>query len=274
MMEGVFASLAPARRRLVLSLLAVLCIAILVGAGITVARAVTGSAASTTPAAQRQPGPVLLVPGYGGSVTALQALASKLTSAGKHAEVVPLPGDGTGDLRAQAQALATAAKAAAARYDASSVDVVGYSAGGVVARLWAQDYGGNQLARRIVTLGSPQHGTELASLGSELSIACPIACQQLTVSSSLLAGLNAKPEPTAGPQYVSIWTTKDEVVVPPDSARLDGALNLTVQSVCASSTVQHGNLPTDPVIQAMVLSELGAGSPVPLTSADCARLSS
>ncbi|HEY2044402.1 MAG TPA: hypothetical protein VGH11_17135 [Jatrophihabitans sp.] len=273
MMEDVFASLAPARRRLVLSVLALLCGAILVGTGIAVARTVTGGAASPAPVANHQPGPVLLVPGYGGSVTSLQVLARKLIAAGRHAEVVSLPDDGTGDLRSQAQALASAAKAAAAREHADSVDVVGYSAGGVVARLWAHDYGGNRLARRIVTLGAPQHGTELASLGAALSIACPTACQQLAVSSTLLAGLNAKPETAAGPQYVSIWTTKDEIVVPPDSARLDGGLNLTVQSVCASSSVQHSGLPTDPLIQAMVLTELGSGAPVALTPADCARLS-
>jgi triacylglycerol lipase len=251
------------------------CVAILAVAGIAVVRSVTGnSAASAPPAAQRQPGPVLLVPGYGGSVAALQTLARKLNAAGKRAEVVALPGDGTGDLGAQAAALATAAQAAAARDHADSVDVIGYSAGGVVARLWAHDYGGNQLARRIITLGSPQHGTELASLGSALSIACPTACQQLAASSTLLAGLNAQPETANGPQYVSIWTTNDEVVIPPDSARLDGALNIPVQNVCAASTVQHGTLPTDPVIEAMVLSELAAGNPVPLTPADCPRLSS
>ena len=54
--------------------------------------------------------------------------------------------------------------------------------------------------------------------------------------------------------------------------RLDGALNMTVQSVCADARVGHGGLPSDPLVQAMVVTELGAGDPVPLTSADCARL--
>jgi len=42
--------------------------------------------------------------------------------------------------------------------------------------------------------------------------------------------------------------------------------------VCADSRVGHGQLPTDPLVQAMVLAELAPGDPVPLTSADCARL--
>jgi triacylglycerol lipase len=50
--------------------------------------------------------------------------------------LVDPPSGGTGDLRTQAQVLGTSAKSAIARAHAESVDVIGYSAGGVVARLW------------------------------------------------------------------------------------------------------------------------------------------
>jgi hypothetical protein len=71
---------------------------------------------------------------------------------------------------------------------------------------------------------------------------------------------------------VSVWTTADRTVTPPESARLDGALDLPVQSVCADSRVDHGQLPADPVVQGIVLAELAAGPPVELTAADCTRL--
>jgi hypothetical protein len=71
---------------------------------------------------------------------------------------------------------------------------------------------------------------------------------------------------------VSVWSTVDQTVTPPDSARLDGALDLTVQSVCADSRVAHGQLPGDAVVQGIVLAELSAGRPVPLGPADCTRL--
>jgi triacylglycerol esterase/lipase EstA (alpha/beta hydrolase family) len=155
------------------------------------------------------------------------------------------------------------------------VDIVGYSAGGVVARLWARDHGGASVARRIVTLGSPQHGTDLASLAGSLAPGgCPVACQQLATDSTLLDRLNTGNETPIGPTFVSIWTVDDQTVVPPDSARLAGALNLSVQSVCASAQVSHGDLPTDPLVTQMVRVELSPGEPAPLTSADCARLSS
>ena len=73
---------------------------------------------------------------------------------------------------------------------------------------------------------------------------------------------------------MSIWTTQDETVTPPESARLAGALELTVQSVCADARVSHGELPRDPLVQAMVLEQLGTVPPAPLDRDDCARLSS
>jgi triacylglycerol esterase/lipase EstA (alpha/beta hydrolase family) len=266
----VFAGLSPARRRLVVGLLAVLVVAVLAAVATVVVPRLT--AAGPAPVSQDEPGPVLLVPGYGGSTESLQPLAARLTAAGRDANVVPVPGDGTGDLVAAAAALATAVDDALARSGADSVDVVGYSAGGVIARLWAAD-GGAAQARRVLTLGSPHHGTTLADLATGVAPGqCPVGCQQLTTDSGLLARLNAGDETPTGPTWVSVWSTADQTVTPPDSARLDGALDLTVQSVCADSRVAHGQLPDDPVVQGIVLAELAPGPPVELGSADCARL--
>jgi triacylglycerol esterase/lipase EstA (alpha/beta hydrolase family) len=263
-------SLAPARRRLVL--IAAGGFATLVVIGIIVSIPHHGA---IKPVSQVSAGPVLLVPGFGGSTTGLDALARVLQSSGRDAHVIALPDDGTGDLHAQAKALGTAVAQTLARTGAASVDVVGYSAGGVVARLWVREDGGGSLARRVVTLGSPQHGTDIATLaGSLLPGACPTACEQLATNSDLLAGLNNGDETPRGPTFVSIWTTHDDVVIPPDSASLAGALDLTVQSVCAADPVRHGGLPTDRVVQSIVAAELAPGPPVPLGPADCARFSS
>jgi triacylglycerol lipase len=170
---------------------------------------------------------------------------------------VALPDHARGDLLAQARVLHIAVRTAMATSKATSVDVVGYSAGGVVARLWARDLGGAAVARRIVTLSSPQHGTQLASLGTLLPAACPTACQELATGSDLLAALNVGDATPPGPEWVSLWTTHDTVVLPPDSASLDGALDLTVQSLCPSDTVDHTGLPQDPVTIRVVLASLG-----------------
>ncbi|MFQ1001026.1 lipase family alpha/beta hydrolase [Modestobacter sp. SSW1-42] len=267
-----FAGLSPARRRLVLALLAVLVVGAAGLAAALVVPRLTGPDGTRTAPAAQTPGPVLLVPGYGGSTGALQALADRLTATGRDATVVPVPAQGTGDMNASADALGQAVDEALARTGATSVDVVGYSAGGVIARLWAADGGADQ-ARRVVTLGSPHHGTTLADLAvGVLPAECPEACRQLTTTSPLLAELNAGDETPEGPDWVSVWTTVDQTVTPPDSAELAGALDLTVQSVCADSQVTHGQLPTDAVVQGIVLAQLAAGPSVPLGPDDCARL--
>ncbi len=265
-----FANLAPARRRLVFGLLATVCVTLVaLGVVLVVPRVMGGSAEQ---ADQNQPGPVLLVPGYGGSTGSLRSLAAKLTAAGRDATVIELPGNGTGDLSASADVLGDEARAALARTGATSVDVVGYSAGGIVTRLWVAD-GGLDLTRRVVLLGSPNHGTSLADLAGNLPIdACPAACRQLATDSDVLRRLNAGDETPDGPTWVSIWTTQDETVTPPETARLDGAVNVPIQSVCADARVGHSALPSTPLVQAIVLAELGAGPAVPLTDADCTRL--
>ncbi len=262
------AGLAPARRRVVLTLLVLV---VVVAAVLTTALVGHRAAQVDGPVPQTRPGPVLLVPGYGGGTGSLQSLADRLTAAGRGATVVALPGDGTGDLRASAEALGAAVSDALERTGEATVDVIGYSAGGIVARLWVAD-GNAGVVRRVLTLGSPHHGTSLADLAGSVA-SCPVGCQQLGTGSELLAVLNAGDETPDGPTWVSIWTAQDETVTPPDSARLDGALNLTVQSVCSDARVGHGDLPRSPLVQQIVLAELAAGEPVALGPADCARLS-
>lgn len=266
------ARLSGPRRRLTLGLLAAVVALALVGAVLVVRGLLTDDPA---PVDQATPGPVLLVPGYGGSTRGLAVLGAALTAQGREVIVAPLPGDGRGDLSEQAQELAEAAEAAAEDSPAGSVDIVGYSAGGVVARLWVASYGGAELARRVLTLGSPHHGTDLAELaagaGDEV---CPIACQQLAPDSDLLRGLNAGDETPGSASYVSIWTTQDQTVVPPDSAELAGAVSFAVQDVCTDAQVDHSELVRDPLVAAIVAEQLAGAQPVFLDAQDCARLSS
>lgn len=215
-----------------------------------------------------RPGPVLLVPGYGGSRDSLSTLAGRIRATGRAAAVLTLPGDGTGDLRAQVRVLARAARDAVDA-GAPSVDVIGFSAGGVVARLWVATDDGASTARRVVSLGSPLRGTRLASSGGVVAPGvCPVACQQLAPGSALLARIDGAPPV----DWLSVWTEDDRVVLPPDSARLPGAVNVALQDVCPDAVVAHGELPVDPLVTGLVLRALG---PVPLTEpnpSDCATL--
>lgn len=261
--------MSPRRRLFAIGLL-------VLAAGLVAAAVLVTTAGGRRPVAavpQDRPGPVLVVPGYGGGVGSLGPLVDRLRRSGRPVSVLTLPGGGVGDLRVQAQALGAAAAGELAAAGARSVDVVGYSAGGVVARLWVKQYGGAALARRVVTIGSPHHGTDLAALaGDLLPGSCPTACQQLAPGSSLLAGLNAGREAPAGPQWTSLWSARDEVVMPPQSAVLAGATDVELQAVCPTDRAVHGELPADPLVIGLVLRALGPGTPPTPVPADCAAL--
>jgi pimeloyl-ACP methyl ester carboxylesterase len=215
-------------------------------------------------------GDVLLVPGYGGSTTSLDELAARIRSAGRSATVVQLAGDGTGDLTVQARVLDGYVNRAIGA-GSGPVTVIGYSAGGVVAWLWDAEDGGASRVGTIITLGAPLHGARIAAVGAAYDPGeCPVACQQLVPGSALLARLQQSAQ--ARPPWLSLWSTDDQTVDPPDSARQPGAVNVPLQSVCPGADIQHGQLPTTPLVVGIVLRTLATGritTPVP---SSCAAL--
>jgi triacylglycerol lipase len=265
---GWLGRLSPRRRIFAVALTALLAVIVVV-AVVSVLLAHQDSAAGQAAGypAQDRPGPVLLVPGYGGNTNSLDILARRIRVTGRQAIVLHLPGNGTGSLAGDARVL-NAAVSHALHGGAPSVDVIGYSAGGVTTLLWAREDGGAHKARRIVTLGSPFHGAELAADGEAfLPNACPAACRQLVPGSSLLTQLEGGITPSR-PDWLSLWSINDQTVDPPDSARLAGAVNVPIQSLCPAQQISHSQLPTNPAATAMVLQAIGTG-PVRPTPADC-----
>jgi triacylglycerol lipase len=253
------------RRRILLGGLALVVAAVAIVAGVTVPRGEPG-------AVPGRRGAVLLVPGYGGSVTSLDELAARIRGAGRTATVVQLAGDGTGDLAVQARVLDGYVNRAIGA-GSGPVTVIGYSAGGVVAWLWDVDYGGPSRVAGIITLGSPLHGARIAAVGTGFDPGlCPVACQQLAPGSALLTQLQQSRRPR--PPWLSLWSTDDQTVRPPDSARLPGAINVPLQSVCPGADIQHSQLPTAPLVVGLVLRTLAANRVSAPAQGDCAALES
>ena len=229
----VLSSLSPARRRFVAGSLGLVVLVGAVVAGTAAVRAVQGRGHDVTPVAQDAQPPVLLVPGYGGSTGDLEPLAAALRAHGRDATIVHLAGDGTGDLRVQAGVLQTAVRAALAG-GAASVDVVGYSAGGVTARLWmhAVRRWVGRPAHRHPGLAAARHRPRLARRGHRAGLLPgglpparhrqrPGALAQLRRRDARRAamGLDLDAPTTRSPS-------------PPETASLVGALDFSVQSVC------------------------------------------
>lgn len=225
--------------------------ALIVGAGaLSVVIVIAALVISRREAGSRSGVPIVVVPGYGGDASTVKALVEHLGGTGRRVLAMTLPQRGTGDIGRSAQAVARAV----AGLDVRRVDLVGFSAGGIVVRDFIQLHGGAAVARNVVLLGAPNHGTEItaSALGIDPSL-CSGACAQLVPGSSFLRDLNSGDTTPGDATYISIWTTLDQTVTPPSSALLRGADNVRLQEVCPHSRVSHGELVTDSLPVRLVL---------------------
>ena len=106
---------------------------------------------------------------------------------------------------------------------ARSMMIVAHSMGGLVIRAYARKYGTAKLAR-VLTIGSPHHGSMHAWLLTGTSLA------QLRPGNAWLAALNRTPLDPAL-RFVSLWSWHDSMVAPQTSAELPGAIDVTVIGV-------------------------------------------
>lgn len=148
-------------------------------------------------------------------------------------DVVPLVAQAIDELLAQA--------------GAGQVVIVAHSMGGLVARAYLRRHGGAQVAR-VITLGTPHHGTALANL------ALGSNARQMSRPggrpNAWLAQLDADESPGTRALITSIYSQHDNIVAPQDSARLPGARN------SAYAGLGHVALASDPRVLRQVLSEI------------------
>lgn len=107
------------------------------------------------------------------------------------------------------------------RTGATRVHLVGHSLGGLVARTYVQEFGGDERVHTVVTMGTPHQGTYAAWFGRGR------AARQIRPRSELLDRLEreAKPGPV---RFISYYSNLDPLVVPASSAKLTTpALNAT-----------------------------------------------
>jgi triacylglycerol lipase len=100
---------------------------------------------------------------------------------------------------------------------ARPVDLVGFSMGGLVGRYYLQRLGGLENAGRLVTLGTPHHGTYVAGFSR-----AP-AARQMRYGGEWIWGLNADASRLARLRCTSVLSPFDLMVIPTTSARLPAA---------------------------------------------------
>lgn len=135
--------------------------------------------------------------------------------------------------------------------------VVGHSMGGLVARAYVRAHGCERIAK-VITLGTPHHGTGLAHFGVGLNTRQMrwTATEQEGIASDWLRELAASEGHDIYRLFVSIYSHHDNIISPQRSSHLEGAKNIEFHAI------GHVALGMDPVIQAQVIREIRRASRV------------
>ncbi|HET8585126.1 MAG TPA: alpha/beta fold hydrolase [Casimicrobiaceae bacterium] len=128
--------------------------------------------------------------------------------------------------------------------NARSVAIVAHSMGGLVTRAYLRRHGHARIAR-VLTIGSPHHGSMFAWFFPGVSLA------QMRPGNDWLAELNRlRLDPAL--RFVSLWSWHDSMVAPQTSSELPGAVDVVLRGV------GHNALLGDDSVFAFALGEIVA----------------
>ncbi|HRI91624.1 MAG: alpha/beta fold hydrolase [Candidatus Accumulibacter sp.] len=164
--------------------------------------------------------PVLLIHGYGCSRGAWWWLRAHLEAAGWTVATISLEPIYT-SIDNYVDPVARRIDAVLAATGAERLILVGHSMGGLVSRAYLQRYGDARVAR-LVTLGTPHQGSELARLGFGAN------GREMRPNS---AWLQALASPPAAVGTVAIYSPHDNFVLPAERLELPGAQSQTINGV-------------------------------------------
>lgn len=192
--------------------------------------------------------PVLLIHGYGCNGGYWSALSALLRARGVSHLAIDLE-PVTAGIDDYAPLVEQAVQHLRAATGAAQVVIVAHSMGGLVARAYVRRCGAAHIAR-IITLGTPHHGTGLASFGVGRN------ARQMRRSAAWLDALAASEESGLRALITSIWSHHDNIIAPQTSCRLPGARNIEFGGI------GHVALGRHPRILACVLDEIARVSSI------------
>ena len=190
--------------------------------------------------------PILLVHGYGSNRGMFWRMQKRLAAAG----LGPVYTDSLqplfGSMDEMALVLAARIEKICEECGAVKVNIVAHSMGGLVTRAYLVANPAAGRVARLITIGSPHHGTQMATFGVGRCV------QEMRIDSLCLSALAAAEVTLPKPPTLSIYTLNDDLVYPAESSRLDWAENLPMSGIGHVSLLSF-----KPVIQ-RIISELQA----------------
>jgi len=196
--------------------------------------------------------PVLLLHGYGCNSGYWTHLLPRLDAACiSHAslDLEPVMGDIDDYVPLVARAVASLCE----KTNTSSVILVAHSMGGLVARAYMRAHGSAHVAR-VITLGTPHHGTSLAAFGVGRNAAQMRRAKAASDApeSAWIRALAASETPATRALITSIFTHHDNIVAPQTSSVLPGARHIEFGGI------GHVAMGRNPRILARLMEEIAA----------------
>lgn len=175
--------------------------------------------------------PVILLHGLFQNRSCLYWLQYRLRAAG-YQQVISINTPPWRDLETLTERLAKKVDELRIKLKVEKVVLIGHSMGGMIARNYVQNRGGAAYASIMITLGSPHHGSKLAPFALS-----PMG-KSLLPGSEFLQQFNSVTWPPLT-QAFSIYTRYDNIVLPAESARMDGSQAIELEGMGHNALLFH-----------------------------------
>jgi len=134
------------------------------------------------------------------------------------------------------------------------IDLLGFSMGGIISRVWLQHMGGARRTNRFISVGSPQQGTLTAQWIPHWLLA---GLADMKRGSALLRSLNADLSPLHDVDCVSYYCPWDLMVVPGWQAHLPVGTVRSLPVLSHQQLISHSRS-LDVLVQALLRDERSA----------------
>ncbi len=175
--------------------------------------------------------PVILIHGFFSDSYALKQVSEHLKNLAKSVYLIDLiPNDGNIPIEDYAEQLSQFINSNFSPQQ--SLDLVGFSMGGLVCRYYLQRLGGLKRVENLVTVASPHQGTLTAY------VTWCDACKQMRPESDFLQDLNSDEYTLNQINCTAIWNPFDFVILPAQSSKLAAGDTLMIPCVHHSSVTE------------------------------------
>jgi triacylglycerol esterase/lipase EstA (alpha/beta hydrolase family) len=175
--------------------------------------------------------PVILLHGLFQNRSCMLWLQHRLKTAGYH-QVISINTPPWRNIESLSEQLAKKVDELRIHLKVEKVILIGHSMGGLIARNYVQSRGGSAYVETMITLGSPHHGSKLAPFALS-----PMG-KNLLPGCEFITNFNSIPWPEAT-TATSIFTRYDNIVLPAESAKMEGARHVELDGMGHTALLFH-----------------------------------